>query len=92
MSKKEKEVKLVKAIALHDLSYIDHEGNPQYRRQSSTKVFEIDEGNFNDFASRNAIALAEPTPAAPVVDEEDDDFADKNDGKKPLSLNKDSKK
>lgn len=96
MSKSEKSVKMVKVVALHDLSYIDHKGEPQYRRQSSIP-FEIDEGNFKQFVERGAVAAAggkvEAEAEAPVVD----DFADetpKDDEPKgnTLSLKKDGKK
>ncbi len=49
-----KATKMHEVIALHDLSYIDHEGNAQYRRQSS-KPFELDDDNFQHFAKINAV-------------------------------------
>lgn len=58
-----KTAKMHEVIALHDLSYIDHEGNPQYRRQSS-KPFELDDDNFQHFSKINAVK-----PLKDAVDE-----------------------
>lgn len=93
MSKTKKDVKMVAAVALHDLSYVDHNGEPQYRRQSSVP-FDIDEDNFKQFVERKAIAEA-GVPAvvaeveAPAVV---DDFADDEPKSNTLSLKKDGKK
>ena len=73
MSKKNT-VKMVEVVALHDLSYLDHNKEPQYRRQSS-RPFPLDEKNANDFLARKAVRFVNPVPsvedvpvADPVVD------------------------
>lgn len=71
MSKDKKEAKMVSVVALHDLSYVDHKGEPQYRRQSS-QPFDLDEGNFKQFVERGAVAAVGGKAEPPVVD----DFAE----------------
>jgi len=56
-------VKMVQVVALHDLSYIDHNNEPQYRRQSSVP-FDLDENNAKQFMARKAVR---------IIDEFDDD-------------------
>lgn len=79
-------VKMVEVIALHDLSYLDHNKEPQYKRQSS-RPFPLDEANANQFLAHNAVKLAQAEPAveteaeanpvdAVVTDDFVDDFAE----------------
>ena len=76
MSKQKKAVKMVSAIALHDLSYIDHEGQPQYHRQGSARI-EIDKDNFDFFLGRNAVKKFDDAAAESEVEEDfEDDFSE----------------
>lgn len=87
MSKKKGDaVKMVEVVALHDLSYIDHTGGSQYRRQGS-RPFPMDEANAKHFADRKAVKIVTAVePVEPVVDEFEDDglgdeeTANQNDG------------
>lgn len=93
-----KKIQMVKCIALHDLSYLDHKGEPQYVRQGSRPI-DIDKENFDFFKARHAVRLHEEAPVDEFEEEEKDDFADDNgsepkaaaqkpaDQKAPLSLN-----
>lgn len=84
-------IKMVEVIALHDLSYTDHEGNPQYRRQGS-KPFDLDEDNVKQFEALGAVKRVNPVEAD-EADEFEDEFASKGEGgaeantKNTLSLN-----
>lgn len=69
-----KKINMVEVIALHDLSYTDHEGHPQYRRQGS-KPFELDEDNAKQFEALSAVERVTPIVEA---DEFEDEFANKN--------------
>jgi hypothetical protein len=87
---KSKEPKIINVIALHDLSYVNHLGEPQYRRQSS-RPFEMDETTAKQFLERQAIEIVKvnaPLEAADPVD----DFADAQpivaQKSAPLSFNK----
>lgn len=69
-------VKMVKVVALHDLSYLDHERKPQYRRQSSLP-FDLDEGNVNQFLARKAVKLFEaPAASKPAEHDLPDEFGE----------------
>lgn len=72
---KGKTVKMVQAIALHDLSYLDHNGEPQYHRQGS-KMIEIDKANYDFFLGRKAVRpFKDAVKEAPVADEfEEENF------------------
>lgn len=81
-----KKIKMVQCVALHDLSYTDHKGEPQYVRQGS-RVIDMDEENFKFFQERKAVRLHETAPVDEFEEdeeeeeEEEDDFADdKGDG------------
>lgn len=76
-----KNTTMVEVIALHDLSYIDHNKEPQYRRQSS-RPFLLDKSNADQFLARKAIKLfkAAEVEAPPASEQtEVDDFADEED-------------
>lgn len=86
MSKKQN-VKMIEVVALHDLSYMDHEGQSQYRRQGS-RPFALDQGNVDQFLRRKAVKLVD----APVVgidahdaDVEADDFAEEEFDERPAA-------
>lgn len=82
-----KNIELVDVIALHDLSYVDHNKEPQYRRQGS-RPFQMERGTAEGFAARKALKFVNELPApAPVVEqsaEEVDEFADEVPGTDPV--------
>jgi len=64
-------VKMIEAIAVHDLSYVDHNNEPQYKRQGSTPFF-IDQANFDFFAARGGIKRHKVEAVAETVIEKDE--------------------
>lgn len=70
-----KNIELVDVIALHDLSYVDHKKEPQYRRQGS-RPFQMERGIAEGFAARKALKFVNELPAPVSAVEEVDEFTD----------------
>ena len=68
MSEQKPAVEMVEVVALHDLSYVDHNNESQYKRQSC-QPFLLDRHNATEFAAAGAVQIIEP-------EAEVDEFAD----------------